>query len=52
MRPRVSTYLEPIGALLAKAKALEAETDTRLATALCIRPFVTFLEGSVEGGTR
>ena len=43
--PRACTYLEPIGALLAKAKALEAETDTRLTTALCIRPFVAFLEG-------
>lgn len=47
MQPRAArgTYLEPLGALLAKAKALEAETDTGLATALCIRPFVAFLEG-------
>lgn len=37
------TYLEPIGALLAKAKALEAETDTGLATAFFIWPFVAFL---------
>jgi hypothetical protein len=39
------TYLEPLGALLAKAKALEAETDTGLATAFCIWSFVAFLEG-------
>jgi hypothetical protein len=39
----IIVFLEPIGALLAKAKALEAETDTRLTTALCIRPFVAFL---------
>jgi len=39
----IIVFLEPIGALLAKAEALEAETDTRLATALCIRSFVTFL---------
>jgi hypothetical protein len=45
MSNHAQTYLEPIGALLAKAKALEAETDTRLATALSIWPFVAFLEG-------
>jgi hypothetical protein len=44
-KARAYTYLEPIGALLAKAKALEAETDTGLATALCVWPFVAFLEG-------
>jgi hypothetical protein len=45
MNNHAQTYLEPIGALLAKAKALEAETDTRLATALSVWPFVAFLEG-------
>lgn len=45
-----ATYLEPIGALLAKAEALEAETYTRLATAFCVRPFVAFLEEGEGGG--
>jgi hypothetical protein len=39
----IIVFLKPIGALLAKAEALEAETDTRLATAVWIRPFVAFL---------
>jgi hypothetical protein len=39
----IIVLLEPIGALLAKAEALEAETDTGLATALCVWPFVAFL---------
>ena len=36
-------YLEPLGALLAKAKALKAKTDACLASALWVRPLVTFL---------
>jgi hypothetical protein len=39
----IIVLLEPIGALLAKAEALEAETYTGLATALWVRPFVAFL---------
>jgi len=39
----VIVFLEPLGALLAKAKALKAETDACFASALCVWPFVTFL---------
>jgi len=36
-------YLEPLGALLPKAKALKAETDAGLASTLCVWSFITFL---------
>jgi hypothetical protein len=36
-------FLEPVRALLAKAKALKAETDACFAPALPVRPLVTFL---------
>jgi hypothetical protein len=42
---RAQTYLEPVGAFLAKAKALQAKADASLTPALCVWPFITFLKG-------
>jgi hypothetical protein len=42
--PTRDAYLEPVGALLPKAKALKAETDAGLASTLCVWSFVTFLK--------
>jgi hypothetical protein len=39
----IIVFLEPLGALLAKAKALKAKTDACLAPALWVWPFITFL---------
>jgi len=36
-------YLEPVGALLPKAKALKTETNARLASTLWVWSFITFL---------
>ena len=41
-------YLEPLGALLPKAKALKAETDAGLASTLCVWSFITFLYNVCE----
>jgi hypothetical protein len=43
------TYLQPIGALLSEAEALEAQTDASFTTALCIRTFVAFLKWKGRG---
>ncbi len=40
----VGEYLEPVGALLAKAKALKTKTNAGFATTLRVWSFVTFLE--------
>jgi hypothetical protein len=42
-RRDVRTYLEPLGALLPKAKALKAEADACLAPTLWVWPFIAFL---------
>jgi hypothetical protein len=44
-----SAYLEPVRALLAKAKALKAETDACFAPSLPVRPLVTFLDKRTKG---
>jgi hypothetical protein len=38
------TYLEPFRAFLAKAEALEAETNASFTAALCIWALITFLK--------
>ena len=51
-------YLEPVGALLPKAKTLKAETDAGFAATFSIWSFITFLKeeddehGDANGGER